>query len=166
MTEPKGGEPAFPATWLDNERGTQRRLFSDGLTKRELIAAMAMQGIVATVSGPPSISSIAREAVQYADALFEALNRSDSDTSEGTGSEGGKEGREGGERVNQFKIHETLRGIHAHLTVFVRRLPTETWQNAGTIIVDPDQAESLRYVLAASNGDRVPNSTVQWNREP
>jgi len=44
-----------------------------GLTKRELIAAMAMQGMLA---GAPIYdpSGVARTAVAYADALIERLN--------------------------------------------------------------------------------------------
>jgi hypothetical protein len=47
--------------------------FNDGLTKRELIAAMAMQGLLA---GHPIYdpSGVARTAVAYADALIERLN--------------------------------------------------------------------------------------------
>ncbi len=46
--------------------------FNDGLTKRELIAAMAMQGLLA---GHPIYdpSGVARTAVAYADALIERL---------------------------------------------------------------------------------------------
>lgn len=51
---------------------------SYGLTKRELIAAMAMQGVLSGYWGNQSLAEvqpdyIANEAVNYADALLEAL---------------------------------------------------------------------------------------------
>jgi hypothetical protein len=57
--------------------------FNDGLTKRELIAAMAMQGLLA---GAPIYdpSGVARTAVAYADALIERLN---ADPAEGASDE-------------------------------------------------------------------------------
>lgn len=44
-----------------------------GLTKRELFAAMALQGLVASDSTLPYLSAAAF-AVKYADALIDALN--------------------------------------------------------------------------------------------
>lgn len=49
-----------------------------GLTKREYFAAKAMQGFIAAHSGPevkmPESKYVARECVEYADALIAALN--------------------------------------------------------------------------------------------
>lgn len=52
---------------------------AQGLTKRELFAAMAMQGIVANTSmiddlNDSAVKWAAKRAVQQADALIEALN--------------------------------------------------------------------------------------------
>lgn len=44
-----------------------------GLTKRELFAAMAMQGIRSDPNGPGLSERIAEEAVQIADALLKEL---------------------------------------------------------------------------------------------
>jgi hypothetical protein len=44
---------------------------SEGLTKREYFAAMAMQGLIAW---PTGTQDIAAEAVEHADALIKALN--------------------------------------------------------------------------------------------
>ena len=46
---------------------------SKGLTKRESLAAMALQGLLANDSG--LITSKARDAVKAADALIEELNK-------------------------------------------------------------------------------------------
>jgi hypothetical protein len=48
--------------------------FSDGLTKRELIAAMAMQGLLATPGEYEHAKTIAQWAVDQADALIERLS--------------------------------------------------------------------------------------------
>ena len=62
----KGDEPAFP----QSVRG--------GCTKRELFAAMAMQGILATGKPHPSgLWTIAREAVEAADALIDVLEETE-----------------------------------------------------------------------------------------
>ena len=45
-----------------------------GLTKRELIAAMAMQGLLATPGEYEHAKTIAQWAVDQADALIERLN--------------------------------------------------------------------------------------------
>jgi len=44
-----------------------------GLTKRELFAAMAMQGFVTGVDGPEYPRTCAQTAVQFADALLAEL---------------------------------------------------------------------------------------------
>jgi hypothetical protein len=48
-----------------------------GLTKKELFTAMAMQGLCAcSISGNhKSPKALAKEAVEYADALFDELNK-------------------------------------------------------------------------------------------
>ena len=53
-------------TWLE-----------EGLTKREYFAAMAMQGILAR--GSFSRGFVAKHAVDYADALIDALNGKNND---------------------------------------------------------------------------------------
>lgn len=63
---------ACPAAWYDQVTGRDN-FHQQGLTKRELFAAMAMQGICtldATLSG----NKIAEWAVDAADALIAALN--------------------------------------------------------------------------------------------
>jgi hypothetical protein len=45
-----------------------------GLTKRELIAAMAMQGLLATPGQYVNAKTIAKESVEQADALIERLS--------------------------------------------------------------------------------------------
>jgi len=72
--------PAVPAYWYDyNSAGIQ--VVSEesfGLTKREQISAMALQGILANkVYDPPrrnKLKSMAEDAVSAADALLEALD--------------------------------------------------------------------------------------------
>jgi hypothetical protein len=56
--------PAFPASpdWPD-----------DGLTVRELLAAMAMAGLLACPTSPGSPEVLAADAVKQADALLAAL---------------------------------------------------------------------------------------------
>jgi hypothetical protein len=48
--------------------------FSEGLTKRELIAAMAMQGLLATPGEYVDAKTIAKDSVEQADALIERLS--------------------------------------------------------------------------------------------
>jgi hypothetical protein len=45
-----------------------------GLTKREYFAVMALQGLLASNTAPPSPMAAAYDAVNCADALIEALN--------------------------------------------------------------------------------------------
>jgi hypothetical protein len=49
-------------------------VYSDGLTKRELIAAMAMQGMLANSRLDQGLRLVAEGATQYADALIERLS--------------------------------------------------------------------------------------------
>lgn len=70
-------ENVFPTTQENytTQKGTYNpEYMSSGLTKRELFAAMAMQGIMAdpNVENPISAASLA---VQCADALINELNK-------------------------------------------------------------------------------------------
>jgi hypothetical protein len=48
----------------------------EGLTKRELISAMCMQGLLANNGHEnPTPETVAKNAVNYADKLIEALNK-------------------------------------------------------------------------------------------
>jgi len=49
-------------------------VYSDGLTKRELIAAMAMQGLLSDPRESGVYATVADVAVKYADALIERLS--------------------------------------------------------------------------------------------
>ena len=64
-----GSDLAYPVKYLHDEDFYT----TGGFTKRELIAAMAMQGLLA---GAPIYdpSGVARTAVAYADALIERLS--------------------------------------------------------------------------------------------
>lgn len=83
-------EPAFPVEVAfsgDVLRGQQTGSYSGwatGLTKRELFAAMAMQGIISCehpsacaveISGGKMPSDVAKQAVYMADALIAELNK-------------------------------------------------------------------------------------------
>ena len=48
--------------------------FNDGLTKRELIAAMAMQGLLSDSRFIHTVEAIASTSIRAADALIERLN--------------------------------------------------------------------------------------------
>ena len=63
----KGNDNAFPSSPDKYEP-------EFGLTKRELIAAMAMQGLLATPGEYEHAKTIAQWAVDQADALIERLN--------------------------------------------------------------------------------------------
>ncbi len=54
---------------------TESAVMPDGLTKREYFAAMAMQGIIGTVSADDYAHGIAEDAVDLADELIKALNK-------------------------------------------------------------------------------------------
>lgn len=45
----------------------------DKLSKRELISAMALQGILADPTAPGDVRTVAKTAVDFADALIEEL---------------------------------------------------------------------------------------------
>lgn len=62
-------ESAFP-TKIHKSRIEDCRSLDLGLTKRELFAAMALQGLCAC---PTAVGGIARDAVEFADALLAEL---------------------------------------------------------------------------------------------
>ncbi|PSB47289.1 hypothetical protein C7B80_10165 [Cyanosarcina cf. burmensis CCALA 770] len=62
---------AFP--YLDGEGG-QLEIAEVGLTKRELFAAMALQGMLANPATDGMTSDYVVNAVDFADALIERLN--------------------------------------------------------------------------------------------
>lgn len=64
--EVNASEPAFPC----DERANQPAY---GLTKREYIATMALQGIIAHAHDDASYEGAARDAVVYTDALLKEL---------------------------------------------------------------------------------------------
>ncbi len=68
---------AFPAS-IDVGNpltGEHRHVVSYGLTKRELFAAMAMQGIASCDSGTSDPERIAKYSLKVADALIAALSK-------------------------------------------------------------------------------------------
>lgn len=71
ITRPESA--AFP--YLDGEGG-QLEIAEVGLTKRELFAAMALQGMLANPATDGSFnSSVADDAVAFADHLIKELNQ-------------------------------------------------------------------------------------------
>lgn len=67
-------EPSYPTQELRGLDGGGILSPSYGLTKRELIAAMAMHGILSQEnSGDFTPKGAASEAIEYADALLEEL---------------------------------------------------------------------------------------------
>ena len=60
--------------YIGQEEFSPELVGSDGLTKRELFAAMAMQGLLAC-PGEPSSLSIAELSVIHADALISELSK-------------------------------------------------------------------------------------------
>lgn len=76
----KANEPAFPCEVYHREDGSidgvqtgSKQGIAIGLTKRELFAAMAMQGYLATKGLSPEVA--ARGSVRYADALLAELEK-------------------------------------------------------------------------------------------
>lgn len=65
----KADEPAFPQ-WIEIVSDTTTRV-SGGITKRELFAAMAMQGLLANEKDGP----IVKQSVIFADALIAELEK-------------------------------------------------------------------------------------------
>lgn len=69
-------QPAYPATL--GTGGLSKHY--DGLTKRECFAAMAMQGYLSILSdsnvkSPPSAAFVAKQSVEFADALLSELEK-------------------------------------------------------------------------------------------
>jgi hypothetical protein len=64
-----GNDKAYPFAY----EYVQGMVYSDGLTKRELIAAMAMQGLLACPSYIQTVEVIASTSIRAADALIEQL---------------------------------------------------------------------------------------------
>ena len=69
-----GAEEAFPGQPFGGE-GYPTSDYRNGLTKRELFAAMAMQGMLAGDDGSSAAKYVAEEALKQADALLAALER-------------------------------------------------------------------------------------------
>jgi hypothetical protein len=65
-----GNDKAYPFAY----EYVQGMVYSDGLTKRELIAAMAMQGLLADPNVRLKPDTMSKWAVDQADALIERLN--------------------------------------------------------------------------------------------
>lgn len=74
-----GNLPIIPTELMKIKSGKNRWEYPTGLSKREYFAAMAMQGLCAnSIPGShhrPGI--LIPEAIQYADALIEELNKSE-----------------------------------------------------------------------------------------
>lgn len=79
-----GSQQAFPHTLVSKDAwGNQYTKSGCGLTKRELFAAMAMQGLISSVSqysrakdgSPITERHVAAQAVEFADALLAALEK-------------------------------------------------------------------------------------------
>ena len=69
MTKINTGGPAYPATETHEYFGSHAHM---GMTKREVAAIAAIQGILAGGRALPT-AVVARAAVEYADALIAAL---------------------------------------------------------------------------------------------
>lgn len=70
-----GNEPIFPHLAATCQRVNESEMYT-GLTKRELFAAMAMQGSLAGAPGEHlSFETLARNSILYADALIAELSK-------------------------------------------------------------------------------------------
>jgi hypothetical protein len=67
-----GIDPAFPRQSVPNEFGNLRG-GQEGLTKRELLAAMMMQGAIAADAPYGSFEECAQSSIAAADALLKEL---------------------------------------------------------------------------------------------
>lgn len=74
------GRPLPPTPWPSQaafptlaEANGKEAVGSDGLSKRELLAAMAMQGLLACPTSPGNADVLAQDAVKHADALLSEL---------------------------------------------------------------------------------------------
>jgi hypothetical protein len=75
MSTKDTSEPAFPYGQISEQTGLPiNGFFNPGITERKLIAAMAMQGLLASSQhGAPDPQSIAERSTRYADALLAEL---------------------------------------------------------------------------------------------
>ena len=73
--------PAMPQPMVMDEDGNTYTTFDNyhgeqaGLTKREMFAMNAMQGLISRGAWSNQVSSIANDAVRYADALLAELEK-------------------------------------------------------------------------------------------
>ena len=76
MTTKNGDMPAMPIQLADGEVWSEEYDTADGLTKREMMAMAAMQGLVASSDcGYSDCKYMAEDAVSIADALLAELER-------------------------------------------------------------------------------------------
>jgi hypothetical protein len=71
MSNENGKQPAFPNSSLETAFG------SAGLSKREIGAFMAMQGLLAHGYGKFNTNAITSASIEYTDALLKALEESE-----------------------------------------------------------------------------------------
>ena len=77
MNKTNGNDRAFATAEVQNLDGSWT-LASEGLTKKEYFAAMAMQGIVGSALDADDLAGLwAKNAVKCAEALITALNESE-----------------------------------------------------------------------------------------
>lgn len=67
-------DTAFPL--IEEDENKVQRSVSQGLTKREYFAGLAMQGLCAGLTGNEKVATLAPLAVSIADALISELNKS------------------------------------------------------------------------------------------
>jgi hypothetical protein len=67
-----GSQPAFPSSRVE-EHVSAKLAYNDGVTKREIYAALALQGLLAQTPTEISAAVAARQALVCADALCDAL---------------------------------------------------------------------------------------------
>lgn len=67
-----GSQPAFPSSRVE-EHVSAKIAYNEGVTRREVFAALALQGLLAQTSTEVSAAVAARQAVVYADVLCDAL---------------------------------------------------------------------------------------------
>lgn len=71
-------QPAYPQHgWSSNPETVARMQSAQGLTKRELIAAMALQGILSDPNSKGTWNQFAECAIEYADALLAKLQETE-----------------------------------------------------------------------------------------
>lgn len=67
-----GQQRAFPSSRVE-EQVSAKVAYQEGVTKREIFAGLALQGLIAQTPNAISAAELARQAVTCADALCEAL---------------------------------------------------------------------------------------------